>query len=84
MILNIEISLLQGGHCEAYCPETGLSASGCSLEEALDKMRNLLVFYISTAQDVGIDVVDRKRLLKELNQVFKDKNFLLPQRPKIH
>ena len=84
MLLNIEVNFLPNGYCEAWCPEMGLSTSGQSIEEALDKMRNLLAFYISTAQEMGLDAADRQQLTKQLRLAFKDKNFLLPPRPKVH
>ena len=84
MLFNIEVNLVQDGYCKAYCPELGLSISGGSLEDALDKMRNMLVYYISSIQEMGLDTLDRKELIKQLNLMFKDKNFILPDRPKIH
>ena len=84
MLFSIEVNLMQDGYCEASCSEMGLSAKGKSLEEVLRKMQNMLVFYISTIQEAGLDIVDRKELLKQLNTVFEDKNFILPDRPKIH
>ncbi len=84
MVFNVEIKLHQDGYCEAFCPEMGLSTSGTSLEEALNKIRNLMVYYSTTMQDAGIDSADRRQAIKQLQAIFKNKNFVLPQRPKIH
>ena len=84
MIFNIEVNLHQDGFCEAFCPEMGVSASGRSIEEALNKMRNLLVYYTTTIEDAGIDTADRNQVIQHMRSVFKDKNFVLPARPKVN
>jgi len=84
MIFNIEVNLEQDGSCEAYCPEMGISSSGRSLEEALNKIRNLLIYYTTTAEDAGVDSSDRNQVIRHLRAVFKGKSFILPARPKVN
>ncbi len=84
MTFNIEVNMQQSDYCEVYCPEMGISTSGRSLEEALNKIRNLLVYYTSTIEEAGVDVADRQQVLKQLRAVFGGKNIILPPRPKVN
>lgn len=84
MYFTIEINRGDDGFYEAICPDIGLSARAGTLEEVIDKIKNLVVFFISSAEEMGLSAVDEKDLVKQLSAYFKDKNFFLPRNPKIH
>ena len=84
MRFNIEVDLQFDGFCELRCQEMGLTACGNSIEEAIDKMKNLLVYYTSTIQDAGIETSEREEAVQQLQNLFKGKNFIMPNRPKVN
>lgn len=84
MRFTIDILFRPDGRFEASCPEMGLAAVAGSIDEVFDKMKNLLLFYIMSAEDEGISPVEEEQLTKQVELIFKDKNFCLPRNPKIH
>ena len=84
MRFTIDIEVCPDGRYEARCVEIGLSESSDSLDDLLKKVRELLVYHITTAEDAGMSHLDEEQLARQLNLLFKDKNFHLPRNPKVH
>jgi len=84
MRFSIDIALMTDGTYEASCPEMGLSASGGTLDDVFDEMKKLVLFQISNSEETAIASVDEEKVLRQLDLVFKDKNFCLPRNPKVH
>ena len=84
MRFSVDIQLHPDGRFEATCTEMGLSVSGDSLDEVFDKMKSLVMFHVSNWHDVGLSPIDEEDIARQLELVFKDKNFCLPRNPKVH
>jgi hypothetical protein len=84
MSIRIEIRTETGEELEAVCPDIGISCRGETLEEVLDRMKDLLVFYFSTVTDNDMTEEEQGERIKELGLYFKGKNLFLPRDPKVH
>ncbi|NQT82219.1 hypothetical protein HQ563_04305 [bacterium] len=84
MPIKIEIRGQGDGEYQAICPEIGVSCQGQSLEEVLDRIKGLLVFYFSTIDDADMEAEEQIELKKQLTLYLKGKNLFLPRDPKVH
>jgi len=84
MHIKIEIRGQANGECLAFCPEIGISCQGPSLEEVLEQIKDLLVFYFSTVDDADMSAEEQTELARRLSLYLKGKNLFLPRDPKIH
>lgn len=50
MFLTIEVSK-EEGHYKAYCVELDVAASGVTSEKAIAKLKKIIDFYLSTANE---------------------------------
>ncbi len=84
MKINIEVRGHGDGEYQAYCAELGLSCSGRSLEDVLDRMKGLLAFYCSAIEEADLPAEEEVELTKQLSLYLKGKNVFVPRDPKIH
>jgi hypothetical protein len=84
MRFTIDIQFRPDGRFEASCPEMGLAAVAGSIDEVFDKIKNLLLFQMMNVEDAGMSAVDEEQVTKQVELIFKDKNFCLPRNPKVH
>jgi len=84
MQIKIEVRSQGEGEYQAFCPEIGISCRGRSLEEVLERIRNLVVFYFSAVQEANMSADEQAELARQLSLYLKGKNLFLPPDPKIH
>ena len=84
MYLRIEIAALENGYIEASCPEIGLTTAATSFEEAMDKIKAMLVAYFSEMGEAAFQLSPSSLPLGHLNPEFKDKYLHIPPDPKPH
>lgn len=84
MQFKIEVRGEADGEVQAYCPEAGVSCRGRSLEDALDRMRELLSLYFAAVEDADMSPEEQAELTKELRLHLKGKNLFVPRDPKVH
>ena len=82
--LRIEIAALENGYIEASCPELGLTTAATSFEEAVDKIKAMLVAYFSEMGEAAFKLSRSSLPLGNLNPEFKDKYLHIPPDPKPH
>jgi hypothetical protein len=54
------------------------------LEDALDRMKELLSFYFSAVEDAELSPEEQAELTKELRLHLRGKNLFVPRDPKVH
>jgi predicted RNase H-like HicB family nuclease len=84
MRIKIEIRGHGDGEYQAFCPEIGVSCQGPSLEEVLERIKDLLVLYFSTIEDASLSADEQTELTRNLSLSLKGKNLFLPREPKVH
>ena len=84
MRITIEVRGETDGEYQAVCPEIGISCRGQSLEEVLERIKDLMVFYFAAVGDTTISPDEQAELTKQLSLYLKGKNLFLPRDPKIH
>ena len=66
MKLSIRIIELEN-ECIASCPELEINCYGADRDDAVRRIRNVLQFYISSAQELGFDVEEFDAMVIEGN-----------------
>ena len=84
MEIRIEVRGQEDGEYQAYCPEVGVSCRGRSLQDVLERITDLLVFYFSSVSDADLPGEARTELTRRLNLYLKGKNLFVPRNPKVH
>ncbi|MDP8246801.1 MAG: hypothetical protein P9M00_01555 [Candidatus Tritonobacter lacicola] len=84
MYLRIEIEALDNGYVEASCPELGLTTAATSFEEAMDKIKAMLIAYFSEMGEATFNLSRTSLPLGYLNPDFKDKYLHIPPDQKPH
>ena len=84
MYLRIDISALENGYIEASCPELGLTTVAKSFEEAMDKIKAMLIAYFSDLGEETFNLSRSSLPLGQLNPDFKDKYLHIPLDQKPH
>jgi hypothetical protein len=64
MKLSIRIIELEN-ECIANCPELEINCYGSDRDDAVRRIRNVLQFYISSAQELGFDVEEFDAMILE-------------------
>jgi predicted RNase H-like HicB family nuclease len=84
MQIKIEVRGYDDGEYQAYCPEAGVSCRGRSLEDVLDRIKDLLAFYFSAFDEAEMPSEEQAELTKQLSLYLKGKNLFVPRDPKVH
>ena len=84
MQIKIEVRGEVGGEYQAYCPEAGVSCRGRSLEDALERIKELLSLYFSAVEDAEMSPEEQAELTRELRLHLRGKNLFIPPDPKVH
>ena len=84
MYLRIEIVVMENGYIEASCPELGLTTAATSFEEAMDKIKAMLIAYFSEMGEATFNLSRTSLPLGYLNPDFKEKYLHIPPDQKSH
>jgi len=84
MQIKIEVRGYDDGEYQAYCPEVGISCRGRSLEDVLERIKDLLSFYFSAIDDANVPAKEQAELTRQLSLCLKGKNLFVPRDPKVH
>jgi predicted RNase H-like HicB family nuclease len=84
MQITIEVRGKADGEYRATCPQIGICCQGQSLEEVLERIKDLLVFYVSTVDESDMSAEEQAESRRRLSLYLKGKNLYLPPDPKIH
>jgi len=84
--VDITIELTDGteGCYEASCPHLGLVARASSLDEVLGRISGLVLYVMTSLDDMPQSIGERLDGVERLSATFEDKNFCLPRHPKVH
>jgi predicted RNase H-like HicB family nuclease len=82
--IKIEVRGQGDEEYQAYCPEAGVACRGRSLEDVLQRMTDLLVFYFSALGEADAGVEEQGELTRQLSFHLKGKNVFVPRNPKVH
>jgi len=84
MQITIEVRGKTDGDYQATCRQIGISCQGESLEEVLERIKELVVFYFSTVDQSNMSREEQAEATRRLSLYLKGKNLYLPPDPKIH
>jgi len=84
MQFKIEVRRYDDGEYQAYCPDMGVSCRGRSLEDVLERIKDLLSFYFSAIDESDMPFEEQADLRRELSLYLKGKNLFVPRDPKVH
>jgi len=82
--IKIEVRGQEEGEYQAFCPEAGVACRGRSLEDVLQRITDLVVFYFSALGELEGDDEEQAEVTKQLSFHLKGKNLFVPRNPKVH
>ncbi|MDD5643915.1 MAG: hypothetical protein PHO00_00485 [bacterium] len=84
MRFSIEVRQKESLGFVVSCPELGVSASGCSFEEALDKIKNMISFVLFNSPAGEINFEEITDILEEISESANEQAFFLPKNNRLH